>query len=197
MIVASLANSLFHLPIPVGEKILRALLVYVFLVVALRVGGKRELAQLNTLDFVVLLAVANAVQNGIIGNDNSVTGAVVGASVLFVANGAVAILLFRHHRLRRIVEGSPTVLITDGVVDAAALEREHLTEDDLLVAVEREGAASFAEVASAVLEPGGSIVTELATPSEETQHYLDLKAELVELRALVARLAPGGAAPQA
>src|SRR3954467_2894435 len=74
---------LFHMGITVGEKALRAVLIYVFLLFALRVLGKREISQQNTLDLLVILLVANAVQNGIIGNDNSVTGAVVGATVIF------------------------------------------------------------------------------------------------------------------
>ena len=76
------------------EKLVRPVLIYGFLVIALRLAGKRELAQLNSLDFVVLLAVANAVRNGIIGDDDSVTGAVLGASVLFVLNGALAVVCF-------------------------------------------------------------------------------------------------------
>ena len=74
---------MFDLDLSLGEKVIRAVVIYLFLVIALRLVGKRELTQLNTLDFVVLLAVANAVQNGLIGADNSVTGAVVGATVLF------------------------------------------------------------------------------------------------------------------
>ena len=83
-------HAIFSLPIPVGEKVLRALLVYTFLIVAFRLAGKRELGQSNTLDLAVLLLVANAVQNGVIGLDNSVTGAVVGAATLMVANSLVS-----------------------------------------------------------------------------------------------------------
>ncbi len=88
-------HDMFALPVPVAEKILRALFVYLFLVVALRLAGKRELAQLSTFDFVVLLSVANAVQNGIIGNDDSITGAWIGAMTLFVANFALAFTIVR------------------------------------------------------------------------------------------------------
>ena len=88
-------HDMFALPVPVAEKILRALFVYLFLVIALRLAGKRELAQLSTFDFVVLLSVANAVQNGIIGNDDSITGAWIGAMTLFVANFALAFAIVR------------------------------------------------------------------------------------------------------
>lgn len=178
-------HDMFHLGLPIGEKILRSVVVYAFLVVGLRLAGKREMAQLNSLDFIVLLAVANAVQNGIIGNDNSVTGGLIGAATLFVVNGLLAWLLFRNLRARRLVEGSATVLVKDGIVQENALRHEHLTREDLLVAVQRDGADDLGEVDSVVLEPNGLIVTRLKTPDYETQHYLDIKAELVQLRAVL------------
>src|ERR1700710_3020138 len=125
-------NAMFDLHLSLGEKVLRAVLVYLFLVVALRLVGKRELSQLNTLDFIVLLAVSNAVQNGLIGNDNSVTGALVGATSLFAIDGVLAFVLFRMVRLRRLVEGTPTVLIEHGEVLEAGLRQEEMTRDDLL-----------------------------------------------------------------
>src|SRR3954464_10713085 len=104
---------LFHMGITVGEKALRAVLVYGFLLFALRVLGKRELAQQNTLDLLVILLVANAVQNGIIGNDNSVTGAVVGAAVIFGLHRIFSSLAYRYPWADRMFEGSPTFLIHD------------------------------------------------------------------------------------
>ena len=86
---------MFDLHLSLGEKVIRAVVIYLFLVIALRLVGKRELTQLNTLDFVVLLAVANAVQNGLIGPDNSVTGAVAGATVLFLLASGLGWLLYR------------------------------------------------------------------------------------------------------
>ena len=109
-------HDMFALPVPVAEKILRALFVYLFLVIALRLAGKRELAQLSTFDFVVLLSVANAVQNGIIGNDDSITGAWIGAMTLFVANFALAFAIVRSKWLRSRAEGQPTTLMKDGDV---------------------------------------------------------------------------------
>lgn len=188
MIFAGSVNNLFQLPVPALDKVVRALIIYAFLVVALRLGGKREMAQLNALDFVVLLAVANAVQNGIIGNDNSVTGAVLGATVFLAANTVMAVLVFRHRRWRRVIEGSATVLISDGCVDQTALRHERLTEEDLLVAVEKEGATSFEDVALAVLEPSGSIVTVIQTPTPEQQHYEELTGQLSDLRESVGQL---------
>src|SRR5271170_3349288 len=123
---------MFHLPIPLLEKILRPIIVYAFLVLLLRVFGKRELAQLNPFDLVVLLSLSNTVQNAIIGDDNSVTGGVVGAISLLTINWLVVRLLFRSERLTHALEGSCAVLIREGKVDAAALKRESLTHDELL-----------------------------------------------------------------
>src|SRR5215218_2779482 len=104
-------QAIFDLHLSVGEKVLRALLVYGFLVIALRLVGKRELGQTNTLDLVVLLLVANAVQNGIIGADNSVTGAFLGAAVLFVVNELVNRASYTFPWVERALEGEPTTLI--------------------------------------------------------------------------------------
>ena len=113
---------------PVIEKILRPMLVYVFLVVALRVFGKRELAQLNPFDLVVLLSLSNTVQNAIIGNDNSLTGGLIGALALLAMNYLVVRFLFRHRRLDQIFEGKPTVLVDTGTSIKTALARELLTQ---------------------------------------------------------------------
>src|SRR5512138_3548075 len=100
--------------VPVIEKIVRPLVVYVVLVVLLRIFGKRELAQLNPFDLVVLLSLSNTVQNAIIGNDNSVTGGLIGAVTLLAANYLVVRFLFKHRRLDQLVEGKPTTLIDRG-----------------------------------------------------------------------------------
>ena len=111
-------NAMFELHLSLGEKFIRAVVIYLFLVIALRLVGKRELSQLNTLDFVVLLAVANAVQNGLIGPDDAVTGAIVGATVLFLADGALAFIVFRNRRAQQIIEGTATLVVKDGNVSS-------------------------------------------------------------------------------
>ena len=120
-------GDIFNIGAPVVEKILRPALVYIFLVAALRVFGKRELAQLNPFDLVVLLSLSNTVQNAIIGNDNSLTGGLVGALALLVINYLVVRFLFQHRRLDQMVEGSPTTLIESGRVNHKALAKELLT----------------------------------------------------------------------
>jgi uncharacterized membrane protein YcaP (DUF421 family) len=186
-------HAMFHLDVTVLEKLLRAVLIYIFLAVALRLAGKRELAQLNSLDFVVLLAVTNAVQNGIIGNDNTVTGGVIGASALFLLNGTIAVVLFRSTRLRRLVEGSPRVLVTMGVVDEEALRKERLTVDQLLAAVATQGAATIDDVAEATIEPNGTIVARTKEMDRDAMRLMDISRQLDELKAMVARLGPAPA----
>src|SRR5690349_4955970 len=113
--------------ISVGEKALRAVLIYGFLLIALRVLGKRELGQQNTLDLLVILLVANAVQNGIIGNDNSVTGAVVGAAVIFGLHRFFASLAYRFPLADRLLEGSPSYLVKDGKPVRSTMRHEQIS----------------------------------------------------------------------
>src|SRR6266851_4687071 len=112
---------------PVLAKILRPLVIYAFLVIALRLAGKRELAQLNPFDLVVLLTLSNTVQNAIIGDDNSVTGGIIGASTLLFVNYLVVKYLYGHARLERFVEGEPDVIIENGIVQKDKLKRELIT----------------------------------------------------------------------
>jgi uncharacterized membrane protein YcaP (DUF421 family) len=166
------------------------------LAVALRLARKRELAQLNSLDFIVLLAVANAVQNSIIGDDDSVTGGVLGASALFVLNGALAVVLFRRPKLRRLTEGTPRTLISMGVVDHEALRKERLTQDQLMAAIATQGAGGLDDVAEAVLVPNGTIVTRMKEMDRDAMRFMDLTKQLDELKAMVAGLGPASAGPQ-
>ena len=188
-------HDIVQLDVSTVEKLVRPVLIYGFLVVALRLAGKRELAQLNSLDFVVLLAVANAVQNGIIGDD-SVAGGVLGASVLLVLNGALAVVLFRRPKLRRLAEGTPRTLISMGVVDHEALRKERLTEDQLMAAIATQGAGGLDDVAQAVLVPNGTIVTRMKEMDRDARCFLDLTKQLDELKPMVAGLGPASAGPQ-
>ena len=150
-------HAIFDLGLTVGEKAIRAVLIYLFLLFALRVLGKRELAQQNTLDFLVLLLVANAVQNGIIGNDNSVTGAVVGAIVLFAMHRSLGGLAFRYPWADRLLEGTPSYLIKDGRPVYSTLRHEQISAPQLMAMARRQGFDSLDQVADAVLETDGSV----------------------------------------
>lgn len=150
-------HDMFALPLPVAEKILRALLLYVFLVAALRLVGKRELGQTNTLDLVVLLLVANAVQNGIIGEDTSVTGAVIGAVTLFAVNETFNRVVYASSRFARLVEGEATMLVRGGKPDHGALRDAGISMTDLLAIARRQGFRGLGEVDTAILETNGTI----------------------------------------
>src|SRR5882762_11568173 len=119
-----LIESMFHLPLPVLEKILRPVLVYLFLVGFLRLFGKRELAQLNPFDLVVLLSLSNTVQNAMIGDDNSVSGGAIGAFSLLAINWLVTLVLFKAPKLEKVMQGNETVLISDGKPDKKAMAKE-------------------------------------------------------------------------
>src|SRR6202453_5480651 len=127
----TLSHDMFSMPLPLAEKILRPVVVYLFLVVFLRIFGKRELAQLNPFDLVVLLSLSNTVQNAMIGDDNSVSGGVIGAFSLLAINWALTRILFRSPILSTALEGSATQLIRHGVVDWTAAKKEALTELEL------------------------------------------------------------------
>src|SRR6185436_2236734 len=111
---SALWRDLFHPDVSILEKILRPSLVYFFLIISLRLAGKRELAQLNPFDLIVLLTLYNTVQNAIIGNDNSVSGGIIGAATLLTLNYFVVRFLYSHERIDRVVEGDAAVLIEDG-----------------------------------------------------------------------------------
>src|SRR5919198_1856434 len=111
-----LFRDMFYVTIPIAEKMLRPIVVYVFLIVGLRLAGKRELAQLNPFDLVVLLTISNTVQNAIIGDDNSVTGGLIGAATLLVANHVVVRTLYSHDHLEEVIVGSEDVLIDGGKI---------------------------------------------------------------------------------
>ncbi|HEY8130453.1 MAG TPA: YetF domain-containing protein [Thermoanaerobaculia bacterium] len=179
---------MFILSMPVAEKVLRPILVYVFLVLLLRVFGKRELAQLNPFDLVVLLSLSNTVQNAIIGDDNSVAGGFIGAFTLLFVNYVVVRFLFRHRRLDQIVEGKPAVLVKDGRICKKELARELITVPELQTVVRRQGLEGLHEVETCILEPGGAFVIKRKCPSEDQQNHTELISGLQSIREQLRRL---------
>ena len=119
----TLLHDMFALGVPVTEKVLRPVVVYACLIIGLRLAGKRELAQLNPFDLVVLLTISNTVQNAIIGDDNSITGGLIGAGTLLVVNHVVVRYLYAHERLERLIAGDADVLIEKGRVRFDRLKR--------------------------------------------------------------------------
>ncbi len=181
-------SGMFVLGLPVIEKILRPVIVYLFLIIGLRLAGKRELAQLNPFDLVVLLMLANTVQNAIIGNDQSVTGGLIGAATLLGVNALVVRFLYGHRRLDELVEGTAEFLIYRGRLNRNLMRRELITEAELLAAARRQGIASLSDVESASLEPGGAISFILREPQKAEKRHLELIAQLEKLTQEVAEL---------
>jgi uncharacterized membrane protein YcaP (DUF421 family) len=179
---------MFHLPVPIVEKILRPVIVYLCLIVFLRLFGKRELAQLNPFDLVVLLSLANTVQNAMIGDDNSVSGGIIGAFALLTINWLLTWLLFRAPKVDHALEGSPTTLIRGGEVDEAAVRRECLTPKELISVLNKNGFNDPAEVDVCILEPNGTFFVKGRQPTSDQIERAELMSALEALRAEVIAL---------
>ncbi|MEO8098093.1 MAG: YetF domain-containing protein [Acidobacteriota bacterium] len=178
-------SHLFNLPLPILEKIVRAVLVYFFLIALLRTFGKRELAQLTPFDLIVLLMLSNTVQNAIIGDDSTLTGGMIGAIALLAANYLTVRLVFHHPRLDRLFGGAATTLIQGGKLDHAALKKEVLTVRELRMAANRQGIEDLHEVERGTLEPNGAFSFEKRPVSAADLRYAELSAKIDELTLLL------------
>ena len=167
--------------LPLAEKVLRPVVVYAALVVLLRVFGKRELAQLNPFDLVVLLSLSNTVQNAIIGDDNTVSGGLLGAVALLAANYTVVRFMFKHRRLDQLLEGEPTALIENGKIRNEGLARELLTAAELQTVAHRQGFARLDDIETCVLEPGGTFFIEGRTPPRDERRHRELLGRIEQL----------------
>jgi len=183
-----LFDHMFQLPLPIVEKLARPVIVYLVLVLLLRIFGKRELAQLNPFDLVVLLSLSNTVQNAIIGDDNSVTGGVIGAFGLLAINWLVVRVLFRSPSLTRALEGRSDVLVRNGQIDTKALARESLTKEELIEVVHKQGFESVDQVRLCQLEPNGTFYMEAFEPSSADKRHAELLDRLDALSREVAAL---------
>jgi uncharacterized membrane protein YcaP (DUF421 family) len=166
-------GDLFLLQIPILDKVVRSIAVYLFLVLALRLGGKRELAQLNSLDLVVLLLLSNTVQNAIIGPDNSLAGGLIGAAVLMTVNYLAVRLVFRHSGIARALQGTPTILVEHGRTLYRNLRRNLISAPELAAAVRRQGARDLSDVDSVILEANGTLTVERPDRTDELLRRLD------------------------
>jgi len=181
-------KDMFVISLPILEKIIRPVLVYFFLVIMLRLSGKRELVQLNLFDLVVLLTLSNTVQNAIIGDDNSVSGGLLGATSLLATNYLVVRYLYNHRKLDQLVEGKADVLIEGGRVRTEHLKGELITLAQLEAAARKQGFGSLAEVDQCILEPGGTLSFIGKKPDVEDRRHRELLATLDRLREEVAIL---------
>ncbi len=149
-------HSMFHLSVPLLEKVLRPFIVYLCLILFLRFFGKRELAQLNPFDLVVLLCLSNTVQNAMIGDDNSLSGGLIGAFALLTANWVLNRFLYHLPKLNQVLQGTETVLVRDGMVDEAAMRREMLTREELIGVLHKQNVRGLSDIKECTLEPNGT-----------------------------------------
>jgi uncharacterized membrane protein YcaP (DUF421 family) len=181
-------KDMFVMGLPLLEKILRPIIVYGFLVISLRLSGKRELVQLNPFDLVVLLTLSNTVQNAIIGEDNSVLGGLIGATSLLVTNYLVVRFLYDHRKLDQLVEGKADVLVENGKVRTQHLKKELITMAQLEAAARKQGFQSISEVEQCVLEPGGTLTFIARKPGTEDVRHMELVGKLDRLTQEIAQL---------
>jgi uncharacterized membrane protein YcaP (DUF421 family) len=178
---SSIWSNMFALSLPILEKILRPILVYAFLIVGLRLAGKRELAQLNPLDLIVLLTLSNTVQNAIIGNDNSVTGGLIGAATLLLLNYMVVRFVYKNEKVEELIEGTEDVLLDHGQLQEKTMESDSISRTDLEIAAHRQGYANLDEVERAVLEPDGVLSFVAKKPEPEVARHMELLTRLDDL----------------
>ena len=182
--LSQLLSDLFVPGTILVEKIVRPIAVYIFLVAILRVGGRRELGQLNAFDLVVLLTLSNAVQNAIIGDDNSLIGGMIGGATLVLLNLGVVRFLYHHRSLERRIGGEPVLLVKDGRLIRENLAQELITEEELQAAIRRQGVDHFESCAEVTLETSG-VVTVLArqpTPDAVLLGEIAARLERIERR---------------
>ena len=181
-------KDMFVLGLPIAEKILRPVIVYIFLIAGLRLSGKRELAQLNPFDLVVLLTLSNTVQNAIIGDDNSVTGGIIGATSLLAVNYLVIRFLYDHRKIDQIVEGNADILVEDGKIHEHKLKKELITKEELAAAARRQGFETLSDVRQCVLEPGGTLTFIAKKPDTEDIRHQELLKKFDALTQELAQL---------
>jgi uncharacterized membrane protein YcaP (DUF421 family) len=177
------------------EKMLRPVFVYVFLLVGLRLAGKRELAQLNAFDLIVLLTLSNTVQNAIIGNDNTISGGVIGASTLLVINYVIVRVAHRYRKFDRLIEGRGVILMHGGKPVEQNLEKQLISHAQLQAAAHKQGIASLHDVERCVLESTGTITFVAKSPTPDSSRHGEimtlLNAMTEEIKILRAAAAKG------
>ncbi len=176
-------NTLTLHQVSVAEKMLRPLVVYLALIAGLRLAGKRELAQMNPLDLIVLLTLSNTVQNAIIGEDNSITGGLIGAATLLAVNYALVRLAYDHPTVDRLVSGSPLPLIDGGQIRRKNLAQLLITEAELRAVCRRQGVRHLQDVETATLETSGTITVFPRSPTPDEAHFARLDERLARIEA--------------
>jgi uncharacterized membrane protein YcaP (DUF421 family) len=179
-------DNLMHLDLSVWEKVIRTVAVYAALAVLIRLAGKRDLAQLNAFDLVVVLLLSNVVQNAVIGADNTLLGGLIGATVLIAVNAGVVRLARRNDEVAKLLEGTTTTLAWNGQWDEKALAKEGLRRADVDAALRRQNANRVEDTRHVSIEPGGAIIATLRDDLQSATHA-DIARLEAKLDALLAK----------
>jgi len=161
-------EQLWQTAFPYWHFIVRAMIVYIAVLILLRIGGKREIGQMGAGEFVAILLISNAVQNSMNGGDNSVTGGLIMATVIILLSTLAAYLTYRSRTVERFIQGSPSVLICNGQIEYENLRKEWLNVSELKTMLRHQGIHALAEVEEAILESDGSLSLTRATDSHKT-----------------------------
>lgn len=186
LLATSIVQDLFTMGVPVLDKVARTVAVYGGMVFLLRLAGRRELAQLNSLDLVVLLLLSNVVQNAVIGPDNSLVGGLLGAAVLVALNALLVRTSARVPLVRGALEGQREVLIEDGQLDERRIRELGLRPEDVVAAIRRHGADEPDQVRLAALSPSGAIEVQLRDQEQNAT-----RADIERVEAKLDRLLAG------
>ena len=160
---------------PYFDIIIRSASVYFFMLIALRIFGKKELSQLNTADVILILLISNSVQNAMVGSNISLLGGLAAASVLFVINFVLKKLMYKSKWFSNLMQEKPEILIHDGNIDFKALSKLNITSDELHEAMREHGVEHFTQVKLAILEIDGNISIISGDKNLRQTHYKRLK----------------------
>jgi len=153
------------------DIIFRSAMVYFFMVIALRVFGKKELSQLNTTDVILILLISNSVQNAMVGANDSLYGGLIAATALFTINFALKKLMFRFPQLNSFIQNKPEILVHNGTLEFKTLSRLNITSEELREAMREHGVEHFKEVKLAMLEVDGNISIITGNDQLKQTHY--------------------------
>lgn len=165
---------MWHTAFPLWQFVVRGAIVYIAVLVLIRLGGKRQIGQMGTGEFVAILLISNAVQNSMNGGDNSITGGLTLAAVIIVLSVAVAYVTYRSKKVENLIQGRPTLLIHNGQLLHDNLAREFLSTHELMALLRRQGVHNVKEVATAILESDGYI--SLVKTSEIGNHNHEISS---------------------
>ncbi len=163
-----ISPDLYHLSLSPLDLIIRAVVVYLAVLLLLRVSGKRQMGQMGPTEFVAVLLISNAVQNSMNGGDNSLLGGLILASILILMSWGIAVLTYRNRKMEALFEGTPTLLVHKGKLVKENLAKEYMRKTELVALLRKQGVHSLLDVETAILEADGTLsITKKGDPLHE------------------------------